>query len=229
MCNLYTLDVPLSELARAFGDHLGRELYLAAGPQTLSNQPWATTMYPRYQGLFVRPVDPKDPAGPLEPAVGRWGLVPFFHKGPATAFKANTNNARCETMATSGAFKFALRDRRCIIPATAIYEWSGSTPKTKHLIAKADGAPLFMAGLWGSHDWQGERSESYTMVMQDTAPGDDMHRFHGRQPVFLDRAGAALWLDPASDHAPLLTGPPGGTLRADPPHPSPVTEPARLL
>ena len=145
--------------------------------------------------------------------------MPFYHKGPVKEFKAATNNARSETIATSGAFKFALKDRRCIIPATAICEWTGVTPKTKHAITMANGSPLFLAGLWGSHDWQGERTESYTMVMQETQPGDDMHVFHNRQPVFLDRAGAATWLNLAADYSVLLQGPPPGTLVADPPEP----------
>jgi len=81
------------------------------------------------------------------------------------------------------------------------------------------GGPLFLAGLWASHSHEGERTESYTMVMQETAPGDDMHVFHNRQPVVLNREGAATWLDCRADYAPLLKGPPPGTLVADPPEP----------
>jgi putative SOS response-associated peptidase YedK len=219
MCNLYTLDPVLTELAADFDKFLSSRLHLAAGPDTLANQPWAKVVYPKYQGLFVRPVDPADPSGDLEPAVGRWGVVPFFHKGPVKEWQAATNNARSEEMATKASFRDAVKTRRCIIPATAINEWTGSTPKTKHAISRADRAPLFLAGLWASHRWDGERTESYTMVMQDTAPGDDMHVFHNRQPVVLDRAGAAIWLDCAADYQPLLKGPPTGTLVADPPEP----------
>lgn len=220
MCNLYTLTSNLSDLADLFSAHLGRPLVLEAGPDTLANRPWATTVYPKYDGLFVRPADPADPLGPLEPAVGRWGIVPFFHKGPAKAWKFPTNNARSEEMHTKASFRDAVKSRRCIIPATAICEWTG--PKgsmTKHFITMADGSPLFLAGLWASHTWEGERTESYTMVMQDTAPGDDMHRFHNRQPVLLTRDTAPTWLDPAADYAPLLKGPAPGALRADPPDP----------
>jgi putative SOS response-associated peptidase YedK len=220
MCNLYSLNSDLAALVAAFEADLGLRLTLPAGEATLSNQPWATTVYPKYQGLFVRPVDPKDPAGDLEPAVGRWGLVPFFHKGPLKEWKAATNNCRSETMATSGSFREAVKARRCIIPATAICEWSGPQgSKTKHFIGKADGSPLYLAGLWASHTWEGERTESYTMVMQETLPGDDMHAFHTRQPVFLDRAGAATWINCGADYGGLLCGPPSGTLVADPPEP----------
>jgi putative SOS response-associated peptidase YedK len=220
MCNLYTLEPVLDELAADFDKFLGRRLHLAAGPDTLANQPWAKVVYPRYQGLFVRPVDPDHPAGDLEPAVGRWGVVPFFHKGPVKAWKPQTNNARSEEMATKASFRDAVKRRRCVIPASAICEWSGPEGrKTKHFIKRADGGPLFLAGLWASHTWQDERTESYTMVMQDTLEGDDMHIFHNRQPVVLDREGVSTWLDCGADYAALLKGAPGGTLVAEPPEP----------
>jgi putative SOS response-associated peptidase YedK len=220
MCNLYTLEPALTELAEAFERFLSRRLVLSAGPETLANQPWKTTVYPKYQGLFVRPADPNEREGELEPAVGRWGVVPFFHKGPAATWKAQTNNARCEDMASTPSFRDCVKARRCIIPATAICEWSGPQGrKTRHVIKRADGAPLFLAGLWAHHTWEGERTESYTMVMQETVEGDDMHVFHNRQPVVLDRAGAGTWLDCTADYAALLKGPPPGTLVADPPQP----------
>jgi putative SOS response-associated peptidase YedK len=220
MCNLYTVEPTLIEWAQAFDQFLGLELHLSAGADTLANQPWKTTMYPAYQGLFVRPVEAANPTAQLEPAVGRWGLVPFFHKGPVKTFKLSTNNARSETMATSGTFKFSLKERRCIIPATAICEYSGPKgSKTKHAISRADGAPLFLAGLWGSHVWEGETTESYTMVMQDTREGDDMHVFHNRQPLFFDRESVRAWLDLSADFHEVVRSPPAGTLVADPPQP----------
>jgi putative SOS response-associated peptidase YedK len=220
MCNLYTLDPALIDLAEDFKKFLGRTLRLSAGPETLANQPWAKTVYPKYQGLFTRPVDPNDPAGDLEPVVGRWGVVPFFHKGPAKTWKFPTNNARSEEMASKASFRDCVKSRRCIIPATAICEWSGPQgSKTKHFINRVDGAPLFLAGLWASHSWEGEETTSYTMVMQDTREGDDMHIFHNRQPVVLDRESAGSWLECGADYGPLLKGPPGGTLIADPPEP----------
>ena len=217
MCNLYDLEGQLNAWAEDFEKFLGLELDLPAGADTLANQPWAKTVYPKYQGLFMRPADPQAPADLLEPVVGRWGVVPFFHKGPAKAWKFPTNNCRSEEMQAKASFRDAVKSRRCIIPASHIYEWTGTTPKTKHAIGRADGAPLFLAGLWASHAWEGERTESYTMVMQETAPGDDMHAFHNRQPVFLDREGARVWLDLAADYKPLLKGPPSGTLVAEPP------------
>lgn len=220
MCNLYTLTPGIADWAALFESFMGAPLTLAAGPDTLANQPWAMTVYPKYQGLFFRPLDGGDPTAGHEPAVGRWGIVPFFHKGPASAWKFPTNNARSEEMSTKASFRDSVKTRRCLVPATAICEWTGPQGrKTKHTIGRADGAPLFLAGLWGRHSWEGETTESYTMVMMDTAPGDDLHPFHNRQPVVLDRAGAHAWLDLKADYRDVLRAPPPGTLAADPPEP----------
>ena len=221
MCNLYTLDGGLDAWADAFERFLGARLTLSAGPDTLANQPWATTVYPKSQGLFIRPLDAADPTAGFEPAVGRWGIVPFFHKGPAKTWKFPTNNARSEEMATKASFRDCVQRRRCVIPATAICEWTGPQGrKTKHVISRTDGTGLFLAGLWASHRWEGEDTTSYTMVMMDTAEGDDLHRFHNRQPVVLDREAAWTWLDCAADHTPILKPARPGALVADPPKPA---------
>lgn len=220
MCNLYTLEQTLNAWAEAFETFLGERLILSAGPDTLANQPWKNAIYPKYQGLFIRPVEPGDLGAGFEPAVGRWGVVPFFHKGAAATWKFPTNNCRSEEMATKASFRDCVKSRRCLIPATGICEWTGPQGrKTRHTITRADGAPLFLAGLWSSHAWEGERTESYTMVMMETAPGDDMHPFHNRQPVVLDRERARTWLDCGAPYADVLRAPPPGTLVADPPAP----------
>ncbi len=159
MCNLYTLTPGLSDLSAIFQRVLGIPLELSAGHDTLSNQPWATTVYPKYQGLFARPLDAANPAAGLEPVVGRWGVVPFFHKGPAKAWKFPTNNARSEEMATKSSFRDCVKARRCIIPVSAICEWTGPQgTKTKHFITTRTGDPHFLAGLWATHSWEGEET-----------------------------------------------------------------------
>jgi putative SOS response-associated peptidase YedK len=221
MCNLYALDPVLNELAEDFDRFLGRRLHLSAGADTLANQPWKTSVWPRYQGLFMRPLDAANPTGDLEPAVGRWGLVPWMHKGPAKDWKSNTNNCRSEEMHAKPSFRDALKEKRCVIPASYFVEHTG--PKgsmTKHKISMADGSPLFLAGLWSRHAWDGETTESYTMVMQEARDEDDMRPFHNRQPVFLDRDSAGTWLDPSLDYAPLLRSPAKGQLAFDPPEPA---------
>ena len=224
MCNLYTIEATLADWPRDFEKFLGLTLSLPAGAaEGTSNLTWRSPMYPKYQGLFARPVDPADSEAGLEPVVGRWGVVPFFHKGPAKDWKFPTNNCRSEDMHAKSSFRDALKTRRCILPATGFCEYTG--PKgsmMRHTITRGAGGPLFLAGLWASHDHEGERTESYTMVMQEAREGDDMHPFHNRQPVVLDRDSAPIWLDLKADYREVLTAPARGSLAFDPPEPVPA-------
>ena len=54
----------------------------------------------------------------------RWGLVPFFWKKPLKEMPA-TFNARAETVSEKPMFREAFRRRRCIIPASGFFEWTG--------------------------------------------------------------------------------------------------------
>ena len=61
--------------------------------------------------------------GERELVLARWGLIPFFAKSLADVKGISTINARAETLATSGTWKTPFKRRRCIIPASAFYEW----------------------------------------------------------------------------------------------------------
>ncbi len=221
MCNAYNLKTNLTAIAEAVERGLGLPLVFSAGvtAQT-SNLPIPQSVYPRRDGLILRPPDPAEPGVGLEAAVAYWNLTPFFHKGGLKTWKASTNNARSETMATSPGFRDAYKRRRCIIPVTSFTEWTGPKgSKTAHAISRADGGLLFLAGLWERCPTEEGLAESYTMPMIDAANGDDIAPFHNRQPVTLDAGSAALWLNLSADPRPMLRAPPPGTLVADPPRP----------
>ena len=61
--------------------------------------------------------------GVREVALLRWGLVPSWAK----ELKVGTRmiNARGETVAEKPAFRAAMKQRRCIVPATGFFEWQG--------------------------------------------------------------------------------------------------------
>ena len=224
MCNAYNLKTNLAAIGTASERTLGLPLRLAAGVTAeTSNLSVPQSVFPRRDGLILRPVDAAEPCGGLEAAVAHWNLTPFFHKGGLKAWKASTNNARSETMATSPAFRDAYKRRRCIIPATSFTEWTGPKgSKTAHAISRADGGLLFFAGLWERCPTDDGAVESYTMPMIEAVTGDDMAPFHNRQPVTLDAISAAVWLDLTADTDPILRSPPAGTLLADPREPAPA-------
>lgn len=223
MCNAYNLKTNLAALADAVGRDLMLPLVFPAGvTAATSNLPVPQAVFPRRDGLILRPSEPADARLGLQAAVAHWNLTPFFHKGGLKTWKASTNNARSETMATSPAFRDAYKRRRCLVPATSFTEWTGPKGgKTAHAISRADGGLLFLAGLWDACASDEGRAESYTLPMIDALAGDDVAPFHNRQPVPLDAASAAIWLDLSADPKPILRAPPPGTLIADPPRPAP--------
>jgi putative SOS response-associated peptidase YedK len=143
----------------------------------------------------------------------RWGLVPFWRngkplkdsvKGAGDGFKLTTFNARHETCAGTSTFREAFRKRRCIVPASAWFEWSGEgTPKPKFRFARADGQPLWFAGLWDrvATSDAGEVA-SFTILTGPSA--GELARYHERAPVILEEAEWPVWLDPAASAAEVL-------------------------
>jgi putative SOS response-associated peptidase YedK len=80
-------------------------------------------------------------------SVMQWGLVPSWLDGSSAGTKLF--NARTETVATKPSFRSALKDRRCLIPADAFYEWR-KVPKGKqpYCFEVNEGALFAFAGIW---------------------------------------------------------------------------------
>ena len=140
-------------------------------------------VWPTYAASFIRrprEADVDDEAVPEREALpGQFGLIP--HWATDTTIARRTYNARSETVAVKPSFRDAWRQgRRCIIPAEAFYEpdWrSGKAVSTR--IARADGAPKGIAGLWSS--WKSDEGDtvySFTMLTINAAAHPLMQNFH---------------------------------------------------
>lgn len=103
------------------------------------------------------------------------------------------------------------KSNRCLIPASAFFEFTGTKyPKTKHRFT-LDSAPFMaIAGIW--REAQGNHAASFAMLT--TEPGPDIKPYHDRQVVVLrpENWGAWMWL--AKPEAELLRPLPAGSLRA---------------
>ncbi|MGD8275136.1 MAG: SOS response-associated peptidase [Thiohalocapsa sp.] len=129
----------------------------------------------------------------------RWGLVPFWSKGPDSRY--SMINARAETVGAKPAYRDAFKRRRCLIPAEGFYEWrTDEGAKTPFLIQRADRRPFAMAGLW--ERWRqedGELLESCTIIVTDA--NSLVRDIHDRMPVILNEGDIGAWLDPENDDA----------------------------
>jgi putative SOS response-associated peptidase YedK len=60
------------------------------------------------------------PGGQRNVVILRWGLVPYWSKGPDSRY--SMINPRAETVHQKPAYRDAFKRRRCLIPADGVYE-----------------------------------------------------------------------------------------------------------
>jgi putative SOS response-associated peptidase YedK len=134
-------------------------------------------------------------AGPggLELTPMRWGLIPSWWSKPLSELPS-TFNARAETLREKPMFRAAFKSRRCIVPASGFYEWTGGKgQKIPHYFSAVGGEPLALAGLWELwRDPKGAEILSATIVVG--AANRWMSPFHDRMPILLSWSDAKTWI-----------------------------------
>ena len=151
------------------------------------------------------PVIRANAGGEREVALLRWGLVPSWAKELSIGSKLI--NARAETLSEKPAFRSAFKARRCIVPASGFFEWTGETRyRVPHAITVA-GRPLVpFAGLWES--WKapdGRWLETYTIVT--TAANAFVSGMHDRMPAILEERDIDAWLAGTPEEAQAVLKP----------------------
>jgi putative SOS response-associated peptidase YedK len=205
------------------------EAFGVAPPEKLPGK----EVWPRQQGLFIRkafvpeqpgaesaaesgadsPTEPSaEPASPmvLELAQGQFGLVPTWVKSASDAKLRSTKLAvtRFETMSTATPTRETwLNAQRCIIPMQAFLEddWrSGKGVPTR--IARVDGKPMGVAGLWERWTKDGEEITSFTLLTVNANSHALMNRYgqngnEKRMPAILNEGAWTAWLTAPLDKA----------------------------
>jgi putative SOS response-associated peptidase YedK len=146
-----------------------------------------------------------------ELVAGQFGLVPRWVKSASDAKLRSTKlvNARSETVTTSNNFREAwLGGQRCIVPMMAFLEddWrSGKAVPTR--IARVDGQPMGVAGLWES--WTGTEGDvivSFTLLTVNANSHALMHRYQQpgnekRMLAILNEGAFDAWLSARPEKA----------------------------
>lgn len=216
MCGRYAATANPDELVEAYDVELDataeRSRSVLKSPQQPPPGEPDTNVAPSKQAPVVLTRAPRDGGEGAAPVRQlrflTWGLVPSWAKDPSVG--ARMTNARAETVLDKPAFARAAARRRCLVPITGWYEWQrspvatdarGRPRKQPFFVTRADDAPLALAGLyefWKAPDGPaGDPSSwivSYTVITTAAEPGLD--RIHDRQPVALEPAAWADWLDP---------------------------------
>ena len=179
--------------------------------------PVGREVWPRQPGVFIRQGGPLAEAAadvdkPVRELVaGQFGLVPRWVKSASDAKLRSTKlvNARSETVTTSNNFRDAwLGGQRCIVPMMAFLEddWrSGKAVPTR--IARVDGQPMGVAGLWES--WTGAEGEvitSYTLLTVNANSHALMQRYQQpgnekRMLAILNEGAFDAWLSARPEKA----------------------------
>jgi putative SOS response-associated peptidase YedK len=127
-----------------------------------------------------------------------WGLIPPWSKTREGA--ARMINARVETVAEKPAYRRAVRTSRCLLPADAWYEWQvGEQGRVPHLVKRADGHPLWLAGLWSRwHPPDGGPPVASASVLTGPAPAQ-LSWLHERAPLVVPDPFMDEWLASGGD------------------------------
>ncbi len=137
------------------------------------------------------------PEGKREVQAATWGLVPFWMRKSSSQKPSPQINARAETVSSSPMFRTALKEHRCLIPASGFYEWirEGKTRTPMHIQLR-DGGLFAFAGLW----LPGKRDGLPTATIVTSQPNELVAQIHNRMPVILRAEDEAAWLDPSEQN-----------------------------
>jgi len=144
-------------------------------------------------------------SGAREVALLRWGLVPAWAKD----LKVGTTmiNARSEGVEDKPSFRAAVKQRRCVVPASGFFEWQGEAGRKQPYAITVPDQPLFaFAGLWET--WKprgGEPVETFTIMT--TEANEQVARIHDRMPVILPMDAIDTWLTGPLEQARALLKP----------------------
>lgn len=121
-------------------------------------------------------------------AKARWGLVgSFLDQAP----RSPLTTLPSEGLAAKPFYSKILKRSRCLIPATAFYEWQSlAGVKHKMRISQPTGEALMFAGIFDQHPLAGT-----TCAILTTAADATVSRVHDRMPVILGREESSFWLD----------------------------------
>jgi putative SOS response-associated peptidase YedK len=133
----------------------------------------------------------------------RWGLV--TNPDPAQHDRSRyLINTKAETVESRPTFAEAFALRRCVIPASGFYEWSGpSSARQPFWIHRRDGDLLFFAGLYQDGEKNDPGAQTAFTILT-CAANSMLATIHDRMPVILSDRDADDWINPSTKRSSSL-------------------------
>ncbi|MGV6813668.1 MAG: SOS response-associated peptidase [Phycisphaerales bacterium] len=193
MCGRFAQVFQLEDL-----DHIDRILKQAAGLDDDLIALFAENHCPSYNippSAHATIIHTQNIRNPFTQA--HFGLIPSWAKDRSRA--ASMNNARSETITKKVSFRNLIRSSRCLVPTTGFYEWQskpGTTTKQPWYIYRADGCPMFLAGIWDTwFDPEHGHCEVESFAIITTQANEMVSSIHHRMPAIIEPEDSTIWLD----------------------------------
>lgn len=123
----------------------------------------------------------------------------FQHWGIRNQYGKRMVNARAETVTEKPMFRRSIAAQRCVVPASAYYEWDKAGHQYRFSLP---GRPLYLAGIYDYVDGLP------CFVLLTTASNASVKDIHDRMPLLLPRDQIRPWLTDAGAALLLLASTP---------------------
>jgi len=174
MCGRYQLDADMEEILKYYGIVKG----------------WDTLRTPEHTSEIF-------PSNTVPIVINRTGkeLVPMKWGFASPNGKGLIINTRGETVDYKPMFRRAFRQKRCLVPANAFFEWSRAGKKSTKYRIHMKQVPIFsIAGIY--EDFLDRNGDSYpAFSILTTTPNPLIFPIHDRMPVILPGECEDTWLD----------------------------------
>ena len=127
-------------------------------------------------------------AGRFSGELARWGLVgSFLEQAP----RVPVVSLRAEGLESRPFYGRLLKEKRCLIPATAFFEWRTDASGSRRRARCSDvaGKPFLFAGVFDRHPLAGT-----TCAILTIAANEAVAAVNERMPLILSREEAVFWL-----------------------------------
>lgn len=146
-----------------------------------------------------------------------WGLIPHWVKNweEAKERRKNTLNAKCETVFDLPSFRYSIKTKRCLVPATGFFEWRDINGKKYpyHVMVRDNDFPdtsrdFCFGGIYSTwvNKEDGEVINSFCII---TTPANSLmakiHNTKLRMPLILHREDETVWLTEGLDESHIKT------------------------
>ena len=123
-----------------------------------------------------------------------WGLIPHWAKTKQNASKCI--NARGETLNQKPSFKFAFKNRRCLIPASSYFEWKKEkdNSKIKYSISPNNQRLFAFAGIWEVWNNPETNNTIQSCSIVTTEANKLTKEIHHRMPLIVHKDHFSTWL-----------------------------------